>query len=119
MADFVYDDDAVRVFKAWQPDVRLITAGDEAAVVTLRCYAAAGLSNWRSTARLLWIANVDADIEPHDLAVALAHHCAFGGLSFANIVAILCRLAVEVPLWPNNPEEITSIAADAVERWRP
>jgi hypothetical protein len=51
---------AIFLIKAWQPDADCIAAGDEHAVLAVRCYAAAGLSN-TAIAQRIRLFSADAD----------------------------------------------------------
>jgi hypothetical protein len=101
---------------AWQPDVGCIVNGDEHALLAVRCYAAAGLSDAAITQRLrIFGAYADPpETGRYDAALALARHGAFVGAPPREIVAWLAYLALQVPCWPDDPEEIASMTYAAL-----
>jgi hypothetical protein len=106
----------VNAIQAWQPDVHCISAGDAYAGLAVRTYAAAGLSDSQIAQRMRLDAAADPPfIERYDAAFALARHGARVGASARQIVAWLAHLAVEVPCWPDNPEEIASMTRAALQ----
>jgi hypothetical protein len=102
----------VDAIEAWRPDAVCIAAGDEHAVLAVRCYAAAGLSD---AAIAQHLQQFRADLEPldigrYDAALAVARHGAVVGAPARQIVAWLVYLACEVPAWPDDPHEIAAMA---------
>jgi hypothetical protein len=90
--------------------------GDEHAVLAVRCYAAAGLSNAAIAQRIrLFGADLEPpDIERYDAAVALARHGAVVGALARQIVVWLVHLACKVPCWPDDPHEIAAMVRGAM-----
>jgi hypothetical protein len=111
--DVTHYRDLLAAVRQWQPDARCIVAGDEYLALTLRCYAAAGLSDQQLTHRVL--DQVDYDMRHDAAAIAVARHCAWAGMTFAEIVDVLVYLAAEVPSWIDQPDAITSLVRDAIE----
>ena len=104
--------------EAWRPDPDCVAAGNEYCLLAARCYAAAGLGDRSIRWRFLHYAGPEIDppeIEHCDAALALARHGAIVGASAPEIVAWLARLALEVPCWPDDPEQIASIALAALQ----
>jgi hypothetical protein len=104
-------------FEAWRPDAGCVAAGDQYAGYAIRCYAAAGLSDAAVRRRYLRFAGEPIEppeVDRHDAAVALARHAALAGAPKRQIIAWLTRLTVEVPCWPDDPDEIAAIARAAV-----
>ena len=100
----------------WQPDADCIAKGDEYAILMLRCWAAAGLSDKQIVERILRDLGVSEDIPEicYDAAaIVVARHCASVDMTLANIIAILAHFVVEIPCWP-SADEIAAIAQAAV-----
>jgi hypothetical protein len=100
----------------WQPDARCVAMGDEYAILMLRCWAAAGLSDKQIVERIQRDFGVSEDTPEtsySNAAIVVARHCASVGMSLANIIAVLAHLVAEVPCWP-TADEIAVIAQAAV-----
>jgi hypothetical protein len=102
--------------QSWQPDAHCIAKGDGYAILMLRCWAAAGLSNKQIVGRLLRDLGVSEhipEIRYGDAAIVVARHCASVGMAVASIIALLAYFAAEVPCWP-SADEIAAVAQAAV-----
>jgi hypothetical protein len=107
-----------RAIQRWQPDANCIAKGDEFALLMLRCWAAAGLSDQQIVDRILDQLGVTATVDTHQdhcdtAAIMVARHCASIDMTLANIIAVLAHLVVEIPCWP-SADEIAAIAQAAV-----
>jgi hypothetical protein len=112
--------DVLAAVEAWQPDAACLAAGDEHALMAVRCFAAGGLSDRQITRRILHRLGVSTEIDtelgvwPYDAACAVARHAAVEGLPLRRIIAVLCELAVSLPGLPIEPNEIVAIARAAI-----
>jgi hypothetical protein len=109
-------DAILRAIENWRPDETCLGAGDEHVALAVRCYAAGGLAN-SEIARRIRLFGADADpqdIDQHAAARALARHAAIAGASPREIVELIARLALEVPCWPDDPEQIAALTAAAL-----
>jgi hypothetical protein len=100
----------------WQPDADCIARGDEYAMLMLRCWAAAGLSDKQIVERILRDLGVSEDIQEicyDTAAIVVARHCARVDMTLVNIIAVLAHLVAEIPCWP-SAAEIAAIAQAAV-----
>ena len=100
----------------WQPDADCIARGDEYAMLMLRCWAAAGLSDKQIVERILRDLGVSEDIQEicyDTTAIVVARHCARVDMTLVNIIAVLAHLVAEIPCWP-SADEIAAIAQAAV-----
>ena len=100
----------------WQPDADCIARGDEYAMLMLRCWAAAGLSDKQIVERILRDLGVSEDIREicyDTAAIVVARHCARVDMTLVNIIAVLAHLVAEIPCWP-SADEIAAIAQAAV-----
>jgi hypothetical protein len=100
----------------WQPDAHCIAKGDEYAILMLRCWAAAGLSDKQIVKRILRDLGVSGDLQEicyDTAAIVVARHCARVDMTLANIIAVLAHLVAEIPCWP-SADEIAAIAQAAV-----
>lgn len=100
----------------WRPDTDCIAKGDEYAILMLRCWAAAGLSDKQIVERILRDLGVSEDIQEvcyDTAAIVVARHCARVDMTLANIIAVLAHLVAEIPCWP-SADEIAAIAQAAV-----
>ena len=107
----------VDAISAWRPDADCIARGDEYAVLAVRCYAAAGLSD-TAIAQRIWLFGAEVgppDIDRYDAALALARHGAIVGAPARQIVTWLAYLAQVVPGWPDDPAEIASMTRAALQ----
>jgi hypothetical protein len=116
--------DVLAAIKRWQPDPQCLAAGDEHALLALRCYAAAGLCDTQITGRVLDLVGVSTqsdtpDIGHDDAAIAVARHCAIVGMSFSEIIEVLVYLAAEVPGWLDDPDAIASLVRSAITEAMP
>jgi hypothetical protein len=103
----------------WQPDAGCIAKGDEYAILMLRCWAAAGLSDKQIVGRILRGLGVSEDFQEvcyDTAALVVARHCARVDMTLANIIAVLAHLAVEIPCWP-SADEIAAVARAAVTEY--
>jgi len=105
--------DVLAAVKAWQPDAACLAAGDDNLTNTLRCYAAAGLSDSGVESRILHRLGVPP-VRYDDAAIVVARHCAIAGMSFAAIIEIMVYLAVEVPGWLDDPDAIAALVRSAI-----
>jgi hypothetical protein len=115
MLDAIEPNDLLAAVKAWQPDPQCLSAGDDHALLAVRCWAAAGLCDQQIVQRMfdLVVVSTEIDTAPDDVPIALARHCAAMGLSRNQIIAVLAYLAARVPLWP-AADDIAEIAIAAV-----
>ena len=100
----------------WQPDADCIARGAEYAMLMLRCWAAAGLSDKQIVERILRDLGVSEDIQEicyDTAAIVVARHCARVDMTLVNIIAVLAHLVAEIPCWP-SADEIAAIAQAAV-----
>jgi hypothetical protein len=107
------------VVGGWQPDPRCIAAGDEHALLALRCWAAARLSDAQITRRILDLAGACADVDTPEFecwsaAWAVARHAVWCGLPAKRVARLLGRLSVLLPGSPDQPDEIASITRAAI-----
>lgn len=111
-------DDLLAAVKRWRPDPVCLAVMRRHLEDAARSGAAAGLSDRQITAEFCEYIGVNTATTPEDVYAVIADYCSWGGLLFENIVAILCHLATEVPLWPCDEDLITDIATAAIERYR-
>ena len=107
----------VDAISAWRPDADCIASGDEYAVLAVRCYAAAGLSD-TAIAQRIWLFGAEVCppvIDRYDAALALARHGAIVAAPARQIVTWLAYLAQVVPGWPDDPAEIASMTRAALQ----
>jgi hypothetical protein len=102
---------SIDALQAWRPDTHCVAKGDEYAGLALRCYAAAGLGDAAIAQRMRLLAGNDevAVVRHQDAALALARHGVAVGASARQIVTWFAWLAHQVPLWPDDPEEIAAL----------
>lgn len=111
--------DVLAAVERWRPDPQCLAAGVEHALLAVRCFAAAGLSDQQIARRMLDLAGVSSDVntapvgDRSDAARAVARLCAIMDLPLRHIIAILAYLAAEVPGWP-DADENAAIAQAAV-----
>ena len=108
---------SIEAVRAWRPDPTCIAAGDEHVLLAVRCFAAGGLSDAAITRRLRQTAT---ELEPlgfgrYDAVLALARHGAVTDAPATEIVGWLAQLALQVPCWPDDPEELASITRTALQ----
>ena len=103
----------VDAIEAWRPDAVCLAAGDEHAHLALRCFAGAGLSD-AAIAQRLWQPFGATPECCDDAAIALARHGALVGASAHEIVKWIAGLALVVPCWPDDPEQIAMMSAAAL-----
>ena len=99
------------------PDPKCFAAFNDYLALAVRCGAAAGLSDRaiaRHAMRLIGCADTP-DITTNDLAYVVAQRLARSAEPRSRIIKVLCMLAVEVPGFPVDPDEIDSIARIAIE----
>ena len=107
--------------EAWQPDAGCLGAGDEHLALTVRCWAAAGLSDTQIEDRVrALVPEAESDIQRHDAAYAVARHCAFVRMPWQHIGQLLVQLAASVPDWrPTDPDDIANLDTAAVAETHP
>ena len=103
--------DVLAAVEAWQPDAACLAAGDEYVALALRCYAAAGLCDAQIICRVL--DHLGSDVR-RNLAAGIAYHCAISGMTFSEIIDVMVDLAVEVPGWIDDPDEIKFLVRSAI-----
>jgi hypothetical protein len=118
MLDAVEPTDLRCAIQRWRSDADCIARGDEYAILMLRCWAAAGLSDKqiveRTLGQLATMAIVDTQHVRYDAAaIMVARHCASVDMTLANVIAVLAHLVAEIPCWP-SADEIAAIAQAAV-----
>jgi hypothetical protein len=100
------------------PDAGCLSRGDEYVVLAQRCFAAGGLSDHGIASRFVarlgleWAAL--SDDAPDTAAQAVARHGALSGIPERQIVQWLAWLSAELPAWPDDPDELATIARGAV-----
>jgi hypothetical protein len=105
----------VEAVRVWQPDASCIAAGDEHATLAVRCYAAGGCGDAAIAQRMrLFVVDLDPqDVGRYNAAFAVARHGVIVGASDSDIVRCLAQLALELPDWPDDPEELAWITRTA------
>ena len=114
--DAVAPTDLLHAIQKWRPDADCVAKGDEYAILMLRCWAAAGLSDKQIVERIQRDLGVSDDIPAlcySDAAIVVARHCASVDMTLANVIAILAHLSAEIPCWP-SADEIATVAQAAV-----
>jgi hypothetical protein len=98
----------------WRPDPEVVHAGDRHAILALRCWAAAGLSDRQIARRMAELTPPADDTAAFAAATAVARHAAVVGLPLHRVVALLASLAAELPASP-DADELADIATAAVK----